>query len=81
MKEYVVYEDKMNASPTKIHNTKCYNYKNHLQRITYTSTWHGPYLLKKAIDKAQQISKNYTTGWKWAECCLIKNHNEKILTS
>jgi len=69
MSDYVVMEDKLDATEVKIHKVSCGYYQNNLKNPTETTLWHGPYDQHHAETTAKLLSKQYKKGWKIAECC------------
>ena len=65
---YSIMEDLADATEIKIHLSSCSYVVNHAP--TTTTRWHTVNDLEEAKRKAEEISKNYSKGWKEAECCM-----------
>lgn len=67
---YVVFEDKDDATETKIHDEskKCYQNR---KLNAKTTKWHGPFdTYKEAEELAKQIASNKQHSWKDCEKCM-----------
>lgn len=65
---YCIMEDLDDATEVKIHHDSCQYFVNH--SVTTTTRWHRVNDLETARKRAEEIAKNYSKGWKEAECCM-----------
>ena len=66
---YVIFEDKENATEVKIHKNTCKYYTNQLAQKSDTTIWHESFDLESAQIEAKNIASKYNKGWKFAQCC------------
>ncbi|MBT4326534.1 MAG: hypothetical protein HOD60_06455 [Candidatus Nitrosopelagicus sp.] len=66
---FVIFEDKLDATEVKIHKSSCHYYTKQLSQKPDTTIWHESLDFKSAQDKTKTIASKYNKGWRMAKCC------------
>jgi hypothetical protein len=66
---YVIFEDKLDATEVKIHKNTCGFYKRQSEQKSDTTIWHEGFDFESAQDKAKIIASKYNKDWRLAKCC------------